>query len=58
MGGRVCPLPIDIGRQIHIRIRSIYWDLELVADLRRRPKGTMAPLREETAIKKVHKLLL
>ena len=32
--------------------------LHPVADLRRRPEGAMAPLREETAIKKVHKLLL
>ena len=29
-----------------------------VADLRRRPKGAMAPLREETAINKAPKLLI
>ena len=29
-----------------------------VADLRRRPEGPMAPLREEKAINKAHKLLL
>ena len=29
-----------------------------LADLRRRPEGAMAPLREETAIKKAPKLLL
>ena len=29
-----------------------------VADLRRRPEGAMAPLREETATKKAYKLLL
>ena len=29
-----------------------------IADLRRRPKGVMAPLRKEKANKKVHKLLL
>ena len=29
-----------------------------VADLRRRPEGAMVPLREETATKKAHKLLL
>ena len=29
-----------------------------VVDLRRRPEGAMAPLREEKAINKAHKLLL
>ena len=32
--------------------------LKSVADLRRRPKGAMPPLREETAINKAPKLLL
>ena len=36
------------------------WKVEsrTVADLRRRSKGAMAPLREETAINKAPKLLL
>jgi len=40
-------------------VKSILLErLPPVADLRRRPKGAMAPLREETSINKTPKLLL
>ena len=31
--------------------------VNIVADLRRRPEGAMAPLREEKAVNKAHKVL-
>ena len=39
-------------------VEIIMTQLYPVADLRRRPKGAMAPLRDETAINKAPKLLL